>query len=153
MGERTQKMRTTVARKCIETTSSAVLAIPANGVVPHEELEEAGHARPHTEYHMAAWNRSTSASKPGSDRRRPPSKHPDAATSEQPQWRARGASLHTLDASRCGDAQVPGRRTPPGETQIAHCDVEGNEVWYRWPEGEDTDALRGRKRPHPAERR
>ena len=150
---RAQVTRTIVAMKWTMANSFAVLATPANGVVPHDEHEEAGHARPHTEYHMAAWNRSTSASKPVSDRRRPPSKHPDTATSEQPQWRAREASLHTLGASRCGDAQVPGRRTPPGETQVAHCDVVNYEVWLRWPVREDTDALRGKKRPHPAERR
>ena len=46
---RAQETRAIVARKCIETTSFAVLATPAKIVVPLDAHEEAGHSRPHTD--------------------------------------------------------------------------------------------------------
>ena len=49
MGERAQKARTIVAKKCTGTTSFAVIAKPANKVVPLDAHEEAGHSRPDTD--------------------------------------------------------------------------------------------------------
>ena len=49
VGERAQKARTIVAKKCTGTTSFAALAKPANKVVPLDAHEEAGHSRPHTD--------------------------------------------------------------------------------------------------------
>ena len=49
MGERVQKARTIVAKKCTGPTSFAVFAKPANRVVPLDVHGEAGHSRPHTD--------------------------------------------------------------------------------------------------------